>query len=93
MTKQICCCGKAEATRRLVNEPNSDNFFYLCSDDNCKIRLETELAENQYRQDFLQGKSRRSYEYSLRITMYTLALGALTLAIVGIYYFIEKFFL
>ncbi len=92
MENPKCRCGKADATRRLVNEPNSEIFFYLCSDDNCKIKLEAELAELEYRKKYLQGKSLKSHAASLQITMYTIALGFLTLAIIGIYSMIEKFF-
>lgn len=66
-TEIKCSCGaNAPASSRVVFD---DGDYYLCDDKRCKARLELELEKEEFARSF-QGKSKQSYNSSLKIILW-----------------------
>ena len=82
-----CSCGaNAPASSRVVF---SDGDYYLCDDKRCKARLELELEKEEFRRSF-QGKSKESYDLSLKIILAVGTLGWIFFLGYGLYWLITK---
>ena len=80
MKKEMCYCGKKEATKRLSNE---DGSISLCDDQSCRIKLEDELRRSF--QDSHQGRTKENYEASVKINMAAIIVIGLILTGYGLY--------
>jgi len=86
-TEIKCSCGaNAPASKRI---PFDDGDYYLCDDKRCKARLELELEKADFARSF-QGKSKQSYDTSLRIILAIGTLAWIFFIGYGIYYLVSK---
>lgn len=69
MMEHTCKCGKP-ATRRIILEPDN-GFFYCCDSSQCKENLENDLYDVNYRNQYFQGKSLRSYKFSAEVLFFS----------------------
>ena len=73
-----CSCGANKpASSRVVFD---DGDYYLCDDKQCKARLELELEKAEFARSF-QGKSKQSYDLSLKIILAAGTIGWITLLV------------
>lgn len=70
MIEQNCKCGKP-ATRKITFD-SDEGFFYCCDNPECKVKLADELYEEQFRDQYFQGKSLRNYKYSSEVLFYSI---------------------
>lgn len=82
--EHLCYCGKKIASKRLVLNQGE---ILICEDSKCKEKIEAEL-DASFRESH-QGRSRQNYEYSAKITMWSIGLALLILLGVSLYHLIS----
>jgi hypothetical protein len=84
-----CYCGNENATKKL-SSPLHDGFIPICSNVECKTRVINEIEEISFR-DSHQGRSRNTYENSVKINTWSFILCVISLFLIGAYYVIKHF--
>jgi len=84
-----CYCGNEKATKKLSSQFH-DGFIPICSNEECKTRVINEIEEISFR-DSHQGRTRSSYENSVKINTWAFLLCAISFSLIGAYYVIKHF--
>ena len=79
-----CYCGKTEATKKLSYPFHDDGFIPICSNKECKDRVLQEIDNLKFRGSH-QGRSKNSYENSVKINTWIFLLCMISCALIVAY--------